>query len=68
MGNKNIPLNAFLKIKGVVDTGGQAKIVIRSGEVFVNSEKETRVTKKLKPGDVVKIEDYEFKVTEDIIE
>ncbi|MFW6025914.1 MAG: RNA-binding S4 domain-containing protein, partial [Candidatus Woesearchaeota archaeon] len=52
MVEKYIPLNAFLKIKGVVDTGGQAKIVIRSGEVYVNSEKETRVTKKLKPNDV----------------
>jgi len=48
-----IQLDQFLKVLGLVDTGGQAKIVIQGGEVLLNGEVETRRKKKLRQGDVV---------------
>ena len=48
-----IELCDFLKVKGISSSGGQAKMLIRSGEVFVNGESDTRVKKKLRDGDVV---------------
>ncbi|MDL1891395.1 RNA-binding S4 domain-containing protein [Sphingobacteriales bacterium CHB3] len=50
---QTIQLDQFLKWKGLVSTGGQAKIVIQSGEVLLNGVVETRRKKKLKPGDRV---------------
>jgi len=48
-----IRLDQFMKIQGMVGTGGQAKLVIQGGEVLVNGEVETRRKKKLKQGDKV---------------
>ena len=48
-----IRLDQFMKLQGMVGTGGQAKVVIQSGEVLVNGEVETRRKKKLKQGDEV---------------
>lgn len=48
-----IRLDQFMKIQGLVGTGGQAKVVIQGGEVLVNGEVETRRKKKLKQGDEV---------------
>jgi len=53
MGKDYIPLNVFIKIKWLLPTGGQAKLVIRSGAVKVNGEVETRNKKKLREGDIV---------------
>lgn len=51
-----IELNTFVKIKGFATTGGQAKLLIRSGVVKVNREVETRNKKKLREGDIVEYE------------
>ena len=48
-----IRLDQYMKIQGMVGTGGQAKLVIQGGEVLVNGEVETRRKKKLKQGDEV---------------
>lgn len=48
-----IKLDQFLKLKGVVDTGGQAKLLIQAGEVKVNGKVETRRGRKLMAGDRV---------------
>jgi ribosome-associated protein len=48
-----IQLDQFMKLKGLVGTGGQAKIVIQAGDVLVNGVVETRRKKKLKAGDEV---------------
>ncbi len=45
---KYIELADFLKVIGLVATGGQAKQLIRSGEITVNGENETRVRRKLR--------------------
>ncbi len=42
-----------MKLTGMVDTGGQAKVVIQAGEVRLNGSIETRRKKKLKTGDQV---------------
>ena len=51
-----IQLDQFMKLTGMVSTGGQAKIVIQAGEVLVNGVVETRRKKKLKSGDEVKFQ------------
>lgn len=48
-----IKLDQFLKLKGLVQTGGQAKILIQAGEVRVNGTIETRRGRKLTKGDRV---------------
>lgn len=48
-----IQLDQFLKVQGLVGTGGQAKLVIQGGEVRVNGAVETRRKKKLRAGDRV---------------
>lgn len=50
-----IRLDDFLKFCGVVGTGGQAKILIQSGEVRVNGVVETRRRKQLQTGDTVQL-------------
>ena len=55
-----IRLDAALKFSGVIGTGGQAKMVIQDGLVFVNGEVCTMRGKKLRNGDTVKFEDVTF--------
>lgn len=50
---ETIHLDQFLKLQGLVSTGGQAKVLIQGGEVIVNGEVETRRRRKLRIGDVV---------------
>ena len=49
-------LDQFLKFSGIADTGGQAKLLIQSGEVKVNGERETRRRRKLVLGDVIEVD------------
>lgn len=58
-----IKLDQFLKWVGIVDSGTDAKFVIQSGEVTVNSEIELRRGRKLYPGDIVSFEGKQYKVT-----
>ena len=51
-----INLAQLLKLSNVISTGGQAKFLIGEGKVLVNGEKETRVRRKLQPGDKVEID------------
>ncbi len=52
---KVIRLDQFLKLKGIVSTGGQAKMLIQGGDVQLNGLVETRRKKKIKAGDVVEV-------------
>jgi ribosome-associated protein len=49
----SIQLSQFLKMLGVVNTGGEAKILIQRGDVRVNGTIETRRGRRLHPGDEV---------------
>lgn len=57
-----IRLDQFLKLAGVVETGGQAKLLVQGGEVLVNGELETRRGRQLKPGDIVLFDGAEMEV------
>lgn len=48
-----IRLGQLLKLAGMVDTGGEAKLVLAEGEVSMNGEVERRRGRQLDPGDVV---------------
>ena len=48
-----IRLGQFLKLAGVVETGGEAKARIQEGEAKVNGEVDTRRGRQLVPGDLV---------------
>ncbi len=62
-----IELNAFLKVKLLAGTGGQAKLLIRSGKVLVNNISETRNKRKLLAGDVVSVDGKQFVVEETML-
>ena len=49
----SIRLDQLLKVSGLAQTGGHAKMVIQGGEVFVNGEIETRRRRKLFAGDKI---------------
>ena len=51
-----IRLQDLLKLSGLAATGGMAKIVMQNGEVKVNGEVCTMRGKKIRSGDIVKLE------------
>lgn len=57
-----ILLQQFLKLKNLVGSGGEAKTVIRQGDVKVNGETETRRGRKLYPGDTVTMDGKTYTV------
>ena len=57
-----IKLDALFKFAGVTETGGEAKEAIQAGDVKVNGEICTMRGKKLRPGDIVELEDVELTV------
>ena len=57
-----IRLDQFMKLQGMVSTGGQAKVVIQNGEVLLNGIVETRRKKKLRSGDKVTFNDETISV------
>jgi ribosome-associated protein len=59
---ETIKLEQFLKLMGVVQTGGQAKLLIQSGQVKVNGKVELRRGRKLVTGDRVSTVGENFKV------
>ncbi len=50
---ETIDLQDFLKLRGLVETGGEAKFRVQGGEVRLNGQIETRRRKKLRRGDIV---------------
>jgi ribosome-associated protein len=57
-------LDQFLKLHGITDTGGRAKLLIQSGQVKVNGEPETRRRRKLIAGDVVEVDRTTYSLDE----
>ena len=51
-----IKLDSLLKLAGLVETGGEAKLLIQNGLVRVNGEVCTMRGKKLRAGDTVALE------------
>ena len=58
-----IKLDSLLKYANILSSGGEAKMAIQNGAVTVNGEVCTQRGKKIRPGDRVKIENFELEVT-----
>jgi ribosome-associated protein len=57
-----IELNVLLKLLGLAPSGGAAKALIAEGAVAVDGETETRIRRKLRPGQVVRLADDEIRI------
>jgi len=57
-----IRLGQFLKLAGVLDSGGEIKSAIAAGEVAVNGEVDLRRGRQLRRGDVVAVDGERFRV------
>ena len=53
-------LDQFLKWNNIVSSGGEAKMLIVSGQISVNGEIEKRRGRKLNKGDIVKFSNNEI--------
>lgn len=53
--SNTIKLDQFLKLVGIAQTGGQAKLMIQDGDVMVNGTIEIRRGRKLVSGDRVTV-------------
>ena len=52
-----IELNVLLKLLGLAPSGGAAKALIAEGAVTVDGEVETRIRRKLRPGQTIRLAD-----------
>ncbi|KNY29742.1 S4 domain-containing protein YaaA [Pseudobacteroides cellulosolvens] len=55
-----IKLDQFLKWMSIVGSGSDAKEIIYNGCVCVNGEVEIRRGKKLRPGDIIEVDEKKF--------
>jgi ribosome-associated protein len=62
IGDDTVRLGQFLKLAGLIDTGGEGKILIAAGDVSVNGEVDVRRGRQLRPGDVVRVLGREARV------
>ena len=58
-----IKLGQALKLAGLAGSGVDAKFMIEDGIVTVNGEVELRRGRKLRPGDVIGLDDAQVKVS-----
>lgn len=58
----SVRLDDFLKLQGLVGTGGEAKVRIQAGEVKVNDMVETRRRKQLSEGDRIEFDGKDYLV------
>ena len=61
-----IELNRLLKVMNLSESGGRANQMIEAGEVIVNGNVEFRKRNKLKPGDVVTVNDIKISIEAEI--
>ena len=61
-GHEYIELNNLLKITGLCESGGQAKMLIADGMVKVDGQVETRKRCKIRTGQVVEFEGQRLSV------
>ncbi len=57
-----IELYKLLKITQIAASGGEAKVMIDEGLVKLNNEIETRKRAKVKPGDIVQVQEFELHI------
>lgn len=59
-----IELQQLLKIESYISSGGEAKYFLADNKVYVNNELETRRGRKLRVGDIVRIEKDEYLISD----
>ncbi len=57
-----IELIKLLKLKNIAQSGGHAKKIVEEGKVNVNGVQEFRKGNKLRPGDVIEVDDYKITI------
>jgi len=57
-----ITLQQFLKLSGIAQTGGEAKLLVKELDIKVNDELENRRGRKLYPGDKILVEGKEYTI------
>lgn len=57
-----IKLDSLLKFAGIMESGGEAKEVVQGGKVKVNGEVCTMRGKKIRPGDMVELDDIQLSI------
>jgi ribosome-associated protein len=57
-----IALINLLQLKQIAQSGGHAKMIVEDGLVKVNGEQEFRKRKKLRPGDIVELEELTISI------
>ena len=57
-----IELNVLLKLLGLAPSGGAAKALIAEGAVTVDGDVETRIRRKLRAGQVVRLAEEEINI------
>jgi ribosome-associated protein len=57
-----VELNQLLKLFGLCASGGAGKMIVASGDVYVDGQQELRKTCKIHAGQVVQLDDVEIHV------
>lgn len=60
---EHVALCDLLKLAGVVDSGGQGKLMIANGDVTVDGQTELRKTAKIRAGQTVQCAGWEIRVS-----
>lgn len=60
-----IKMDQFLKLSDIIGSGGEARNFIRDNRILVNDEPESRRGKKLRIGDIIKINNIEYQIVQD---
>jgi len=57
-----IKLDQFLKFANIIGTGGEAHFFIQENNILVNGEPEDRRGRKLRNGDIIRVNDQEYRI------
>ncbi len=57
-----ITLGQLLKIEDLVSSGGETKFFLSQHKISVNGEKEDRRGRKLRAGDIIMIEEKQYRI------
>ncbi|NMA67211.1 MAG: S4 domain-containing protein YaaA [Clostridiaceae bacterium] len=60
-----IKLGQFLKLVNAVNSGGEIKFFLETNDVFVNEQKEDRRGRKLRNGDIISINQQNYRIVQD---
>ncbi len=59
-----IQLNQLLKLLNLAGSGGEANLLITSGQIRVNQCTELQKRKKLRPGDIVEFQEHTIRIAD----